>query len=469
MGAIPYPPVEVNAAYYLIHPDRTEAQNLASLQEALAALPSGRGGTVVIPEAPADYFCAALPNLASGQVIRGQGRSSTRLRISDSATDGLTILGANANMTTVQAGIEDLAIIGPGTGTGAGLRVKWGSFGLSFRRLHIYGFGYNVWWEDSYSATFEDCEFDSAVIANFHGLTNVNQMLWSRCIFINAGEKNVSVVGGVAGKFLTCTFESAVGSAVDLRYCTGYDLDHCNYENNGQDGTSPVVYFGQRNSGEACQLSGISGGNISGSGVSTVGVEMDHSVGCYVDGLSMSNIVDTELVFTGNAVLPRHSNVIADTDSGRPRVTNNSPSLSGFGIRKDDSTPALAISPGLLFEPQASQPSIVPEGLVWYDGATHGLRLRGQSSSRFVHSGGLGQATIDFPEIAAHACAERTISTTGAQAGDRVIVSAPAALEDGLIAYGRVTAPDVVTVRLCNVTDAPINPAPGAYQVNTVK
>lgn len=469
MGSLAYPPIEINAAYYRLHPDRTEAQNLASLQEALAVLPSGRGGTVDIPESTDDYFCSALPSLASGQVLRGQGRRSTRLRVSTANVDGITIQGTAADATKVQTGIEDLAIIGPSSGAGAGLRVKWGSFGLSFRRLHIYGFGYNVWWEDSYSATFDDCEFDSSVLDNFHALTNVNQLLWSRCIFINAGGKNLSVVGGVASKAVACTFESAQGSAVDLRYCTGYDLDRCNYENNGQDGESPVVYFGQRNSGEACQLSGISGGNMSGTDVSTVGVEVDHSVGCYVNDLNMSNIVETELVFTANAVLPRHGNVIADTDSGRPRITNNSPSLSSFGIRKDDSTPALAVSPALLFEPQDAQPAIVPEGLVWYDNVTHELRLRGQSSSRFVHSGNLGQASLNFPEIAAHACAELTIATSGAQAGDRVVVSAPAALEDGLMVHGRVTAPDVVTVRLCNVTSSPINPASGSYQVNTVK
>ncbi|MFH2062918.1 MAG: hypothetical protein ABIJ46_02065 [bacterium] len=69
--------------------------------------------------------------------------------------------------------------------------------------------------------------------------------------------------------------------------------------------------------------------------------------------------------------------------------------------------------------------------------------------------------TIDGDgSIEAGTCDEtdNTITVTGAETGDAVIIGPPSALDAGLIASGRVSAADTVTIRLCNVSAAPVAP-----------
>lgn len=78
-------------------------------------------------------------------------------------------------------------------------------------------------------------------------------------------------------------------------------------------------------------------------------------------------------------------------------------------------------------------------------------------------------ATLDFPSIAAAGQAELTVPVSGAVVGDAVVVGAPAALNNGLIVNGRVTAAGVVTVRVSNITAAAIDPASASWRVAVVK
>lgn len=81
----------------------------------------------------------------------------------------------------------------------------------------------------------------------------------------------------------------------------------------------------------------------------------------------------------------------------------------------------------------------------------------------------IASAVLDFPSVAAAGQAELTVDVDGAAVGDPVVVGAPAALEAGLVVGGRVSAADVVTVRVTNVTAAPIDPASATWKVAVVK
>ncbi|RCG31981.1 hypothetical protein DQ384_05415 [Sphaerisporangium album] len=74
-----------------------------------------------------------------------------------------------------------------------------------------------------------------------------------------------------------------------------------------------------------------------------------------------------------------------------------------------------------------------------------------------------GTATLDFPSIAAGTTAELTITVTGAVVGNPVALAPPATLTAGLIASGRVTAANTVTVRMANVTSGAIDPASATW------
>ena len=71
---------------------------------------------------------------------------------------------------------------------------------------------------------------------------------------------------------------------------------------------------------------------------------------------------------------------------------------------------------------------------------------------------------LNFGSIAQSACAELTITVSGALSGDRVSPGWPNALEAGLMGMMIVTAPDTVTVRLCKITSGSVDPASQTFQ-----
>ncbi|HWQ03152.1 MAG TPA: hypothetical protein VNL38_01610, partial [Candidatus Nitrosotenuis sp.] len=78
-------------------------------------------------------------------------------------------------------------------------------------------------------------------------------------------------------------------------------------------------------------------------------------------------------------------------------------------------------------------------------------------------------AALDFGSIAAQSCAELTITASGAAADNAVAPSWPAALEAGLTGIMYVSASNTITVRLCNVTAAAVDPASRTFAGRIIK
>ena len=79
-----------------------------------------------------------------------------------------------------------------------------------------------------------------------------------------------------------------------------------------------------------------------------------------------------------------------------------------------------------------------------------------------------GFATPDMASIAANGIATFNITVNGAKAGDVVFLSAPAAIEAGLIWSGYVSAANTVTVRIHNTTAGAIDPAIGTWMARVI-
>jgi hypothetical protein len=77
--------------------------------------------------------------------------------------------------------------------------------------------------------------------------------------------------------------------------------------------------------------------------------------------------------------------------------------------------------------------------------------------------------TLAFGNIANLSCSELTFSLLGAAPGDPVEPGWPSGIAQGLIGNMRVSASNVVTVRLCNLSGAAITPASATYQAAVVK
>lgn len=85
-----------------------------------------------------------------------------------------------------------------------------------------------------------------------------------------------------------------------------------------------------------------------------------------------------------------------------------------------------------------------------------------------------GTAALNYAEIAAQtataiATETLTVAVTGAAVGDSVAVGPPAALEAGLIWHAWVSAADTVSIRVGNITAAPINPASATWRATVIK
>jgi hypothetical protein len=81
-----------------------------------------------------------------------------------------------------------------------------------------------------------------------------------------------------------------------------------------------------------------------------------------------------------------------------------------------------------------------------------------------------GSATLDFPLIEAGTCsADLTISLPGANVGDAVVAGWPGGLEAGLTGLMRVSAPGVVSVRLCASGAGAVDPASATFQALIVR
>jgi hypothetical protein len=80
-----------------------------------------------------------------------------------------------------------------------------------------------------------------------------------------------------------------------------------------------------------------------------------------------------------------------------------------------------------------------------------------------------GSGTIDFASIAAnHACVTNTFTLTGAQTGQTPVPGRPASISGSLAMEMWVSAVDTISVKLCNPTASPIDPASATYTATIV-
>ena len=76
---------------------------------------------------------------------------------------------------------------------------------------------------------------------------------------------------------------------------------------------------------------------------------------------------------------------------------------------------------------------------------------------------------VDFASIAASACTESTLTLPGAATGDSVAPGWPAAMESGLIGMMRISAPNTVTLRMCNLSGTAVDPAAAIFRATVVR
>jgi hypothetical protein len=72
---------------------------------------------------------------------------------------------------------------------------------------------------------------------------------------------------------------------------------------------------------------------------------------------------------------------------------------------------------------------------------------------------------LTYPSISANSAQAVTVSVTGASVGDGVTLGLPTNIPASVVPSAWVSAPNVVSVRLTNITSNAVNPPPGVYTV----
>lgn len=103
-------------------------------------------------------------------------------------------------------------------------------------------------------------------------------------------------------------------------------------------------------------------------------------------------------------------------------------------------------------------------GIPLGSGLTHNTKTELSIDPATVPAFLTGTASLDFGSIGAAACAELTITVSGAIVGDAVSLGAPPAVEAGFQWSGFVSAADTVTVRLCKITTGSTDPASATWR-----
>jgi hypothetical protein len=82
-----------------------------------------------------------------------------------------------------------------------------------------------------------------------------------------------------------------------------------------------------------------------------------------------------------------------------------------------------------------------------------------------------GQVTVDLASVGSAAVTEKTLTITGAVAGDCVILTPPAAgITAGLVVCdARVSAADTVKVRVANLSGGTVDEASGTWEYTIIR
>jgi hypothetical protein len=78
-------------------------------------------------------------------------------------------------------------------------------------------------------------------------------------------------------------------------------------------------------------------------------------------------------------------------------------------------------------------------------------------------------AVLDFASLPPGTCGDSMFSLPGASAGDSVAAGWPAGLESGLIGIMRISASNTVSVRVCNLSGAALDPAAATFRATVVR
>ena len=406
----------VSAATYGLSTSGTGAANATAIAAALAALPAA-GGTVFIPKGT--YTITGDITISNDNVALRGVADATFL---DIAGGGIVVNGFSG--FTTEIGLHDLSIKRSGT-AGPALRLKGGGNGTGVAHFNASNVrvrsstGEGLLIDGSYIATFTGCYFMSCSTYGIKtALDSGSGTVSANDVTFIGGETQGCANGIYLDTVRSITF---IGHAIEGNTTTGVEIPRDSYG---------VAFLN-------CHFEGNVGYDLKvGTTTTCTGVLV---FGGYVqDGVGAKN--NSIILVRGRAMEFR--------------------GITFYGTTNEPISVQEAV-PGAVWGNVAN---CVAEGLrtgiVNYGTATEFNKdYVGRSTVNPVSAHYSGSAVLDFGSIAAGAQASLTITVTGVVTTDDATAHPGTGLEAGLVYNAFVSATDTVTVRVSNISAAPVDPA----------
>lgn len=433
----------------------------AALQSAINDCATAGGGVVQLE--PGRFNNLSGVTIPKGVVLEGSSERTSELYTSAVNVNGVTLLGASAGVTVVQAGVRHLKLTGPGKaagGTGVGLRVKWCSVLCFFENLTIVAWGsHGAYQEDTYSVAWRDCLFVDNGGDGFHGVTNINQTIWDHCIAITNTGCGYYVDGGTASVFLDSDGESNTKSGIELRYTFAFEIVNGDFEQNGQNGTSPNIYLHWRSgASDQNQICHVTNNNITGSAPTAVGILVDGSNYAHIEGNNFGGHTTAAVQTTAN--------------SSRLLLGRNQ-YVAGLTPLVDASTTTTIYEKDFIqFPTGAGTPTMTTAvGQLWWSSALSRFRIRNNTAVLDVCAGVNASLTITNVTIPANSTLDTSFALAGSVINQKVALSCPVttmAAATGLMAMAFIPSSGNVVIRLGNLTGTAITGFSGSFNVQAI-
>jgi hypothetical protein len=207
--------------WQILTPLAAGADNLTQINAAINAANTAGGGTVYLKGA---FPCSAAPTMKRRVRLLGDGipaeqnGAGTIIFIASTSANGL--VGVDLRDVT----IEDLAIVGPGSGSGTGIlftrSVNPDISGITLRRVQVSSFGGTaIELSNPITSTFDRVLVDSTPVGwNVHGVTGFGGSAGTSCTFLNCYAAGCAQSGFRLDNMAYCAFIGCASDACGIAY-----------------------------------------------------------------------------------------------------------------------------------------------------------------------------------------------------------------------------------------------------------
>lgn len=298
------PPSGSGAAlgWQILTPLSGGADNLAQINAAINAINAAGGGTVYLKGV---FPCSAAPTMKRRVRLVGDGipaeQNGTGTIIFIASTSANGLVGVDLRDVT----IEDLAIVGPGSGSGTGILFTRSAnpdiSGITMRRVQVSSFGGTaIELSNPITSTFDRVLVDSSNVGFYlHGVTGLGGSAGTSCTFLNCYAAGITQSGFRLDNMTYCAFVGCASDSCGI----AYELIEA--------GTQGISFVGC-----GCESMVSGGGSYPGFGWKINGCRAVTLSGCYT--LDAPN---TSIWVTGNATAVNITGFSENTPQGG--VTNS--------------------------------------------------------------------------------------------------------------------------------------------------